>query len=731
MQQVRLHGLDAVRAFALLLGVVLHATMSFWPGFSAQGWPIADVSTSWTAATIFYVIHMFRMTTFFLIAGFFAHMVVDRKGVPVFIKDRGKRIALPFVVGWLVCSILLGVIMTVAWLKAHDWTLPSASDTQSNEQASFGLTHLWFLYSLLWMYTIVLAVRALYTRLDGSGVGRRAIDRVVAVVVRNHVAPLLLALPLCLVFYNIDKWVIWTGIPTPDHSLIPEWPSLLAYGIAFGFGWVLHRQTHLLAVWQRSWPVYSVVALVLTVVCWNMADTTNMFSVAGVGQVKLIYAACYALATWAWTFAIIGAGMQLFAGESPVRRYVADSSYWVYIAHLPLVFALQTVVMQWPLHWSMKFFLILVLSYAILFLSYHYLVRSTLIGEVLNGRRYPRSLPLRVAKPVIKENVPEVLPAAFLSAMPAPKIDDTSSDMAKVDRATLNCLAFLKGVRKKFGSVQALRGLDLEVRAGELLAVLGPNGAGKTTAIGLLLGLQEPDEGEAKLFGQSPQNHEVRRRIGVMMQEVALSQELKVCELIELVASYYPNPYSIDEVLALTRTAALADRRYGKLSGGQKRQAQFALAVCGRPQLLFLDEPTVGLDVQAREMMWGAIRDLIQQGCSIVLTTHYLEEAEALADRVVVVAKGCAIAAGSVDEMRSLVSRRRISCVSALPIDTVRQWSGVDNVSRDDTRLHITASNAEQVVRQLLASDNELDQLEVRRAGLSEAFSELTQEDAQ
>ncbi len=260
-----------------------------------------------------------------------------------------------------------------------------------------------------------------------------------------------------------------------------------------------------------------------------------------------------------------------------------------------------------------------------------------------------------------------------------------------------DCLAELTGVNKRFGKTVALDGLDLQVRSGELLAVLGPNGAGKTTAISLLLGLERPDAGSARLFGQLPQRVETRRNIGVMMQEVALAQ-------------------------------ALAGRPYGKLSGGQKRQAQFAMAICGRPRLLFLDEPTVGLDVEARQVMWTRLRQLVSQGASIVLTTHYLEEAEALADRVVVLARGRMIASGTVSEIRANVVRKHISCSTTIGAAQVETWPGVESVTYDQRRLHITASNAQSVVRRLMAADENLDELEVHRAGLAEAFTELTQE---
>lgn len=290
-----------------------------------------------------------------------------------------------------------------------------------------------------------------------------------------------------------------------------------------------------------------------------------------------------------------------------------------------------------------------------------------------------------------------------------------------------DCLAELSGVNKRFGSVVALDGLNLQVRPGELLAVLGPNGAGKSTAISLLLGLQQPDAGAARLFGSSPLMLEARRSVGVMMQEAALAQELRVREQLELVASYYPDPLTPDAAMQVTKTTALADRPYGKLSGGQKRQVQFAIAVCGRPRLLFLDEPTVGLDVQARTLMWAMLRQLVRDGASIVLTTHYLEEAESLADRVVVLAKGTTIASGTVNEIRAVVGHKRVSCSTTLAPELIGAWPGVQSVTHDRGRLHIAASDADTVVKRLALADANFQDLEVHSAGLAEAFTELTQ----
>jgi ABC-2 type transport system ATP-binding protein len=291
-------------------------------------------------------------------------------------------------------------------------------------------------------------------------------------------------------------------------------------------------------------------------------------------------------------------------------------------------------------------------------------------------------------------------------------------------------LAELAGVKKRFGKIQALDGVDLQLRSGELFSVLGPNGAGKSTAISLLLGLSRPDAGTARLFGESPEHIGARRHIGVMMQDVSLAPELRVHEQIALVASYYPHPLTPAEAMRLTGTTELAARPYGKLSGGQKRQVQFAMAVCGRPKLLFLDEPSVGLDVQARHTMWSALRELVRHGASIVLTTHYLEEAEALSNRVAVLNRGRIIASGTVSEIRALVVRKHVTCLTALPAEQIAAWPDVESVTHDAQRLQISTNNSEAVVRRLLAADSSLQELEVRRAVLAEAFTELTQEAA-
>lgn len=289
-------------------------------------------------------------------------------------------------------------------------------------------------------------------------------------------------------------------------------------------------------------------------------------------------------------------------------------------------------------------------------------------------------------------------------------------------------LARLRGVRHQYGRTLALDGLDLALPAGQVLAMLGPNGAGKTTAISLLLGLQRPQAGQVELFGLPPQDLAARRRIGVMLQAGAVPDTLKVRELIDLTRSYYPRPRSVADCMALAGLDGLMDRRYGRLSGGQQRRVQFALALCGRPQLLFLDEPTTGLDLDARQTLWEAVRELGAQGCAVLLTTHYLEEAQALADRVVVVNHGRVVAEGTVAQIRAHVAQRHIRCSTSLPAARVQGWPGVRRAQHDGPCLDIVVDVAEPVVRRLLDEDPALAELEVQRAGLADAFLALTRD---
>jgi ABC-2 type transport system ATP-binding protein len=289
-------------------------------------------------------------------------------------------------------------------------------------------------------------------------------------------------------------------------------------------------------------------------------------------------------------------------------------------------------------------------------------------------------------------------------------------------------IARLQGASKNFGEVQALRQVNFAVRAGELVALLGPNGAGKTTAVKLFLGLAKPTAGTVSVFGGNPIHAEVRTRIGAMLQVAKVPETLRVREHIDLFSSYYPKPLPPAETLALAGLQEIKDRVFGELSGGQRQRVLFALALCGDPDILFLDEPTVGLDVESRRILWEEIRKLIARGKTVLLTTHYLEEADALADRVVVINRGEIIAEGTPAEIKASTGGRRMRCVSSLDIEIVRAMPGVIEVRRDRDALEIHAAQAEPILRELLMRDAGLSDIEVSSAGLEEAFLALTQD---
>lgn len=290
-------------------------------------------------------------------------------------------------------------------------------------------------------------------------------------------------------------------------------------------------------------------------------------------------------------------------------------------------------------------------------------------------------------------------------------------------------VANLRGVSKTFGATPALRNVDLAIRAGELVALLGPNGAGKTTAVKLFLGLIRPTAGSVSVFGGNPIDSDVRVRTGVMLQVAKVPETLKVREHIDLFSSYYPRPLPLAETLAIAGLEETKNRIFGELSGGQKQRVLFALAVCGNPDLLFLDEPTVGLDVEARRLLWEQIRRLVARGKTVLLTTHYLEEADALADRVVVVNRGEIIAQGTPTEIKAKTSGRRIRCASTLDMETVGALPGVLEIRRDRAGYEIRVSEAEPILRELFQRDPHLSGIEVTSAGLEEAFLALTQND--
>jgi ABC-2 type transport system ATP-binding protein len=294
------------------------------------------------------------------------------------------------------------------------------------------------------------------------------------------------------------------------------------------------------------------------------------------------------------------------------------------------------------------------------------------------------------------------------------------------ERGETRPVARLTGVIKRYGATTALDGLDLALRAGEIVALLGPNGAGKSTAVRLMLGLAAPTSGTVRIFGGDPRDAMARTRVGAMLQVARMMETLRVREHLDLFRSYYPRPLAVAEIVRFARLEGIEDRLFGQLSGGQKQRVLFALALCGDPDLIFLDEPTVGMDIESRRGLWQQIRQLKARGKTVLLTTHYLEEADALADRVVVINKGRVVSAGTPAEIKRISGGRRIRCQTALSIAVLEAIDGVASVEVSDEFVTVTAHNAENVVREMLLRDATLSGLEIASPALEDAFLALT-----
>ena len=283
--------------------------------------------------------------------------------------------------------------------------------------------------------------------------------------------------------------------------------------------------------------------------------------------------------------------------------------------------------------------------------------------------------------------------------------------------------------RKHYGPVEALKGVSIAVPPGELVAILGPNGAGKTTSINLMLGLRRPTAGRARLFGLDPNHRRARSRCGVMLQESGVPDTLTVRELVELFGSYYPHPMPAGRAIALAGLEEQARRQAGRLSGGQRQRLYFALAVCGDPELMFFDEPTVGMDVESRRAFLGSIREFGREGRTIVLTTHYLEEADQLAERVVVIDRGVVVADGTPAEIKARVVGKWVSFTSAGPLDEADlRGLPYSRMALDRGRVRLFSNAPEALLREVFRRGIEISDLEVAGADLEEAFVAITRE---
>lgn len=304
----------------------------------------------------------------------------------------------------------------------------------------------------------------------------------------------------------------------------------------------------------------------------------------------------------------------------------------------------------------------------------------------------------------------------------APAIDSPAGPPPLTQTRTI---AELRSVTKRYKKTVALNNLSLTLHAGEVVALLGPNGAGKTTAVRLLLGLISADSGSVRVLDRNPRDSYARTRIGAMLQVGRVPEMLRVREHIDLFRSYYPEPLPAAEIVRMAKLDGIENQMFGKLSGGQKQRALFGIALCGNPDLIFLDEPTVGMDIESRRGLWGQVRALSTAGKTVLLTTHYLEEADMLASRVVVINKGRLVCEGTPAEIKHRVSGRRIRCVTKLEPKFLRTLPTVSDVQQDRDAVMILAEQPEPVVREMLLRDKTLHGLEISTAALEDAFLEL------
>jgi ABC-2 type transport system ATP-binding protein len=285
-----------------------------------------------------------------------------------------------------------------------------------------------------------------------------------------------------------------------------------------------------------------------------------------------------------------------------------------------------------------------------------------------------------------------------------------------------------RNITKRFGPVHALNGIDVMVEAGEIVGFLGPNGAGKTTAISVMLGLRKPTSGTTRLFGLAPDDRRARERTGVMLQESGVPFSLRVEEVLQLFQSYYPFTLPTEEILRRADLTAKRRSLIADLSGGQKQRLYFALALAGDPDLLFLDEPTVGMDVETRVAFWEQVREFAALGKTILFSTHYLEEADALASRIVVINQGRIVAEGAPYEIKRLVPNTIVRLRTNLPLDQAQLLPGVQHVAADNKHLAVSTSEPEAFLRALFRADWQVADLTVQGADLETAFRALTEE---
>jgi ABC-2 type transport system ATP-binding protein len=299
-----------------------------------------------------------------------------------------------------------------------------------------------------------------------------------------------------------------------------------------------------------------------------------------------------------------------------------------------------------------------------------------------------------------------------------------------VDATSAANRIIVRDLAKNFGRVRAVRGISFEMERGATVALLGPNGAGKSTTIDMMIGLSTPDVGSVSLFGYTPGEAVHRGLIGAMTQTGSLIDYLSVRELVSMMAALYPSPLDVDEALRISGADVFADRMTRKLSGGETQRVRFAMALVADAELLVLDEPTVALDVEGRRDFWTAMRAFAARGKTVVFATHYLEEADAYADRIILIAHGRVVADGAPTEIKATVGGRIVRATLAdVAIDDLRSLRGVTSAERRGDAVTLNCADSDATLRDLFARYPDVRDIEVRGAGLEEAFLELTEDD--
>ncbi|MGC4071153.1 MAG: acyltransferase family protein [Nibricoccus sp.] len=387
----RLHYLDAARAFALVLGIVFHASLSFMPVFI--GWAVMDVSTSPAVPVFVLTSHSFRMELFFLLAGFFSHRAVNRQSPGSFIGSRLRRLLVPFIAGWFILwpLIVSGWLMGAASLRGdYDFVAALQGGFQSLSRLPEGLftrTHLWFLYYMLLVTGLALGARSL-VRITPDSV-KRLQERLHSILKRIIVSPgcfLFLTVPTAATLWLMHGW----GMDTPDRTLLPHVPVLLIYSGFFAFGWFASREPDILKNFiALTFPRCALLVVALTgTVLLNSAQANP--GATNYALLRALFTLSYAWTMWSLVSLTLGVCQRIFSKPNLVVRYLAESAYWLYLVHLPVVVWLQVIVAEWPGPWFVKLAGISSTTLVLGLLTYDGFVRSTAIGQILHGRRQPR-----------------------------------------------------------------------------------------------------------------------------------------------------------------------------------------------------------------------------------------------------------------------------------------------------------------------------------------------------